>query len=127
MAEDYILGDEVKDLADWVNKILSRTHFRPQGGAAKRVGSMVVDPDTRQVSLGGRPVDLTDIEFDILLTLVENLGFVTYETIGRQVWGSAGRKAATDIFIERLRRKLAAGNVRIANVEDMGYMAVVAD
>ena len=125
LAYDYIIGDEVEKLGNWVNKFLARRYYQPQGGLTRQVGSLVLDANSRHATLSSKQIVLTDIEFDILLTLVDRLDFVNYKTIGRQVWGvTTGRKAATDIFVERLRRKLAAGNVRIVNVENQGYLIV---
>lgn len=70
---------------------------------------VVVDLRTRTVTRGGRPLDLSPMEFDFLAFLVESGGdIVSRETLMRQVWRySNGVTSRTvDQHVARLRNKL---------------------
>jgi DNA-binding response OmpR family regulator len=71
--------------------------------------TLVVDAGRRDVAYAGRPVDLTKIEFDILVVLASAPGRVlTRDQIVRRVWGdgySLGDRTV-DSHVKGLRRKL---------------------
>ena len=55
------------------------------------VGDLTVDYAERLVTLGGSPIDLTAIQYRLLVELSANAGRVlTYEHLLRRVWGSDG-------------------------------------
>ncbi len=55
------------------------------------VGDLTIDYTERLVTLGGSPVDLTAIQYRLLVELSANAGRVlTYEHLLRRVWGSDG-------------------------------------
>ena len=55
------------------------------------VGDLTIDYTERLVTLGGRPIDLTAIQYRLLVELSANAGRVlTYEQLLRRVWGSDG-------------------------------------
>ena len=55
------------------------------------VGDLTIDYTERLVTLGGNPVDLTAIQYRLLVELSANAGRVlTYEHLLRRVWGSSG-------------------------------------
>ena len=65
-------------------------------------GDLSVDYDQRQVSVAGRPVELTGTEYELLRVLSLNAGRVTtFDTLLRQVWGRRGGGEPTYIFNER--------------------------
>jgi DNA-binding response OmpR family regulator len=84
------------------------------GDAAARISphrfsDVVVDLRTRTVLRGGKPVDLSPMEFDFLAFLIESGGdIVSRETLMRQVWRySLGVTSRTvDQHVARLRNKL---------------------
>ena len=74
-----------------------------------RFSDVVVDLKTRTVQRGGRPVDLSPMEFDFLSFLIESGGeIVSRETLMQQVWRySLGVTSRTvDQHVARLRNKL---------------------
>jgi len=91
------------------------------------VGGLSLDTATREVSIDGRPVDLTAKEFDLLAVMVAEAGVVfSRERLLERVWGFAdyveGR--GVDVHIRHLRDKLGddAGTPRfIETVRGVGY------
>ncbi len=73
------------------------------------VGELTVNYAERRVSLAGRPVQLTDIEYRMLLELSANAGrTLSHGELLQRVWGPAhsGRSGAVRSVIKNLRRKL---------------------
>jgi DNA-binding response OmpR family regulator len=73
-------------------------------------GALVIDVLAREVTLGGRPVELTRTEFDLLDTLSERPRVVFSRSLLLQrVWDGgewAGDEHLVDVHVGRLRRKL---------------------
>ena len=75
---------------------------------------------------GGRPVELTLTEYELLRALSVNAGRVlTYESLLRDVWGERrGDAKHVRTFVKRLRRKLgddAANPADILTARGLGY------
>jgi DNA-binding response OmpR family regulator len=75
------------------------------------VADLDVDLITRRVTRGGRPVELTVREFELLEHLVRHQGqVVSRETLARDVWKETARTTpldnVIDVHIARLRRKV---------------------
>ena len=91
------------------------------------VGELTVNYAERRVSLAGRPVQLTDTEYRMLLELSANAGRVlAHAELLQRVWGPAhsGRSGAVRSVVKNLRRKLGddAGNpAYIRNEPRVGY------
>jgi DNA-binding response OmpR family regulator len=93
-----------------------------------RVGDMVVDPDTRTVTLGADEITLTRKEFDLLACLASSPGYAfSREELLERVWSSAsrwqGRSTVTE-HIRRVRHKIEADPERprrIITVRGIGY------
>jgi DNA-binding response OmpR family regulator len=86
--------------------------------------NLALDPDQRQVTIDGQPVDLTPIEFGLLYLLLRNPGRVfsrTYllETVWDQVHIEGDR--SVDNAMLRLRKKLRAMGDIIETVWGAGY------
>ena len=91
------------------------------------LADLAIDYAARAVTVAGRPVDLTRIEFDLLAELSANPGIPrTHEQLLRKVWGPANANDAPRLrtVIKNLRRKLgdSASNPKyIATVAHFGY------
>ena len=94
-----------------------RSHLRRYtmlGGAVKqervyRVGGIVLDDDAKAVTLDGDSVNLTPLEYSLLLFLMKNPGKVFPSAeLYRQVWDEAplGGENAVAVHIRHLREKL---------------------
>ena len=92
----------------------SRLHYR----------DLVVDLDTREAALDGRPLDLTAREFELLRTFLAAPGRVfTREMLLSRLWGYDffGDERVVDSHIKNLRHKL--GRNYIDTVRGVGYRA----
>lgn len=94
--------------------------------AALAVGSVALDPDRREVTVGGSPIALTAREFDVLALLMTHAGTVlTRERIAHEALGYdyVGDTNNVDVHIAHLRAKIEdAGGARIIQtVRGVGY------
>jgi DNA-binding response OmpR family regulator len=94
-------------------------------GTTIRVGDLSIDPDTYQVRLRGRPLDLTYKEFQLLQFLAKRPGRVfSRSQLLQEVWGYDffGGTRTVDVHVRRLRAKLGAEHESmIATVRNVGY------
>ena len=122
-----VVGDEAEKVAaldagadDYVEKpfgideLLARLRalLRRAGPSTEpvlEVGELVIDLEKRLVTVGGRRVQLTPNEFELLRVLAQNEGkLMTHPTILREVWGPAyGTESHyLHVYVSQLRRKL---------------------
>ncbi len=101
-----------------------------RGGAVPVLtfGDLSIDRHKRQVTRAGRPVELTNKEFSLLLLLAENHGRVlTREDIRKVLWGRRqlySWSRAIDVHIRHLRQKIESDPdhpVLIRTIIGVGY------
>lgn len=95
--------------------------------AALTVDSVALDPDRREVTVGGSPIALTAREFDVLALLMAHAETVlTRERIAHEALGYdyVGDTNNVDVHIAHLRAKIEdAGGARIIQtVRGVGYV-----
>jgi len=94
-----------------------------------RSGEVVVDDSTYTAKLGGRPLDLTFKEFELLKFLAQHPGRVfTRQQLVQEVWGYDyfGGTRTVDVHVRRLRAKLGLENeILIGTVRNVGYRFVL--
>ena len=95
--------------------------------AVLTVGSVVLDPDRREVTVGSSTIVLTAREFDVLALLMAHAGTVlTRERIAHEALGYeyVGDTNNVDVHIAHLRAKIEdAGGARIIQtVRGVGYV-----
>ena len=95
--------------------------------ATLTVGSVALDPDRREVTVGGSPIALTAREFDVLALLMAHAETVlTRERIAHEALGYeyVGDTNNVDVHIAHLRAKIEdAGGARIIQtVRGVGYV-----
>jgi DNA-binding response OmpR family regulator len=92
-----------------------------------RLGPLSVNVETYQVTVGGRPLDLTYKEFELLRFLSERPGRVfSRAALLQEVWGYDfyGGTRTVDVHVRRLRAKLGAEHEHlIETVRGVGYRA----
>jgi DNA-binding response OmpR family regulator len=88
-------------------------------------GELVLNLETYQAAIGGAPLDLTYMEYELLKFLSSNPGKVfTRETLLSRVWGYEyyGGARTVDVHIRRLRAKLGEHHANlIQTVRSVGY------
>ena len=108
-AADYLVKPfSPLELAARIRLALRRLKM-PEPSAPYALGDLTIDYAERRVSLAGRAMEMTDIEYRTLAELSANAGrVVTYEHLLRRVWRLEGDADLSPMrtVIRRLRRKL---------------------
>jgi two-component system response regulator MprA len=124
-ADDYVTKPfALEELLARVRALLRRTS--DEEGDVVRFADLELDPTTREVTRGGRPIELTRTEFSLLELFMRNPRQVLTRTIiFERVWGYDFGYASNslDVYIGYLRRKTEAeGEPRlIQTVRGVGY------
>ncbi|MFZ0834880.1 MAG: response regulator transcription factor [Mycobacterium sp.] len=90
-------------------------------------GRLVIDIDSREVTLGSEPVTLTRTEFDVLVALSSRPGVVfSRRQLIETIWGDSwvGNEHLVDVHIGHLRRKLGDNPAEpryVITVRGVGY------
>lgn len=96
-------------------------------GDAIRLGPLTLDAGTYQVTVAGRPLDLTYKEFELLRFLASHSERAfTRPALLREVWGYDfyGGTRTVDVHIRRLRAKLGPEHEHlIETIRGVGYRA----
>ena len=132
-ADDYLPKPfNPRELTARIRAILRRTSLEePAGDTTTRkmsVGDVELDSGTRAVNRAGENVELTAVEFDLLVKLLRAAGqIVTREELSQEVLGrsSSPFDRSIDMHISNLRKKLGhqfAGTERIKTVRGVGYI-----
>ena len=134
---DRIVGFEL-GAADYVTKPFSMRELvlrlravlrRLAGGGGgerprDRIGPVQIDVDAHRCSIDGVEVELTRIEFRLLVTLAARLGRVQpREQLLADVWGmgSEVETRTLDTHVKRLREKLGPARDLLETVRGIGY------
>ena len=108
-ADDYVVKPfGFRELLARIRAVLRRTQ---RGPSSYRLvaGSLEIDLRARRVMLGGREVELTPKEFDLLALLASDPGaVVSREHLLREVWKTDwfGPTKTVDVHVASLRKKL---------------------
>jgi two-component system phosphate regulon response regulator PhoB/two-component system alkaline phosphatase synthesis response regulator PhoP len=123
-ADDYVTKPfSVKELVARIHAVLRRPGAGKTGPRIA-VGTLVIDLEKFEVTVGGEKVDLTATEFRILQLLASRKGRV----FGRDqildfLWGTekAVIDRTVDVHIRNLREKLGEAGSLIKNIRGVGY------
>ena len=120
-ADDYVVKPfGIMELQARVKAVLRRTERR--GDQVLTCGDLVIDPAAREVRKGGKLVDLTFKEFELLKLLCARRGVaLTRDEILQTVWDYdyTGETRTVDMHVKALRQKL--GEDVITTVRGVGY------
>lgn len=121
-ADDYLIKPfDLDELSARIRALLRRA-----GGRATPLivhGQLEIDPASRQVTLAGKPVELSPREYAILLALLEGAGrALSREQLEQSLygWGDEVESNAVEVHIHHLRRKL--GTELIRTLRGVGYL-----
>jgi two-component system, OmpR family, response regulator CpxR len=126
-ADDYLPKPfNPRELAARIRAILRRYEPRPTPAGAPRleVNGVTLDPGSREVFAGGRRVELTTFEFDILELLMRSAGRVlSRDALMENFYNRRATPfdRSIDMHISHLRKKLEQGDTLIKTIRGVGY------
>jgi two-component system response regulator RegX3 len=134
-ADDYVTKPfSAAELVARIRAVLRRVGpVAPAGDGVLEVGNVRMDLDTRSVTKGGRPVDLTVKEFDLLRVLLSRSGkLVRRDELVHEVWDANwfGSTKTLDVHLSALRKKLGddpADPRYIVTIRGVGFRFVAPD
>ncbi len=123
-ADDYLTKPfSTRELIARVKAVLRRYGMGEVKASLIKRDSLLVDLETMEVMLNGRKVELTPIEFKLLVVFLQNPGRVfTREDLLEKLWGGKFVVDRTvDVHINNLRRKLGEAGKAIKSLRGVGY------
>ncbi len=126
-ADDYLPKPfDPDELLARIRAVLRRTEARmPTAVEALTIGTIRLNPASREVWSGEVLVDLTEMEFDLLEMLIRAAGRVVSR---EEITAALFEREATpydrflDVHVSHLRKKLADGHRLIRTVRGVGYV-----
>jgi two-component system response regulator MprA len=130
-ADDYLAKPfALEELLARIRAMLRRSTEAPVARSVDELvlDDLVVSPVSRMVQRGGRTIEVTKIEFDLLHLLVANARIVlSRDTIYERIWGYDAELASNtlEVFVSALRKKIEVdeGARLIHTVRGVGYVA----
>jgi len=128
-AEDYITKPfGVKELVARVKTVLRRSGVKTETPRTIiKYKDLEVDPERHEVRSGGRSIELTAKEFQLLYYLAQNEGKAfSRDRLLDSVWGIevAIETRTVDVHMRRLREKLGKAGKHLVTLRGVGYKFV---
>lgn len=109
-ADDYVIKPfRMRELVARIRATLRRQGEQPEAQEFLRVGEILLDRGLHLVSVRGETVNLTPLEFDLLMTLMRTPGrvFTRTELVDRLLEsGFTGLESTLNVHMRNLRRKI---------------------
>ena len=125
-ADDYLTKPfSPRELVARMKAIFRRTEPQERHDTFS-LGDVVLDRESHDVTVDGKPVELTAKEFDLLAFFMANAGVaVSRDLLLDRVWGQEypGGTRTVDVHVAQLRRKLGRPEL-IRTLRGAGYKAV---
>lgn len=123
-ADDYVTKPfSPRELILRIKAVLGRRDVQVEEDVVT-LGKIAIDTSRNQVSIAGKPVTLTALEFKLLSKLMRGRGRVqSRERLLHEVWGyeTAIDTRTVDTHVRRLRQKLGKAADIIVTVRGFGY------
>jgi two-component system response regulator MprA len=109
-ADDYLVKPfAVEELVARLQALTRRASDSTAGATLRSYADLTLDVGGRRAVRGGRAIDLTAREVDLLELLLREPGrVVTRERAIDEIWATAAEPNVVDRYVTRLRRKLGA-------------------
>jgi DNA-binding response OmpR family regulator len=125
-ADDYITKPfSPRELVARMKAVLRRSEPHDRRDILT-LGDVVLDRESHDVTVAGKPVELTAKEFDLLAYFLANIGMLlSRDLLLDRVWGLEypGGTRTVDVHVAQLRRKLGRPDL-IRTLRGSGYKAV---
>lgn len=125
-ADDYLSKPfEPRELLARIQSVFRRTENKRNSNSIFDFKELYINPSSRKTILQGKILDLTSMEFDILMLFAENNGKVLsrdflMQKVKGTVWNYNDR--SIDVMVSRLRSKLHKKKLEfIKTVQSVGY------
>jgi two-component system alkaline phosphatase synthesis response regulator PhoP len=126
-ADDYVTKPfSPRELVARIKSALRRLQAEPRVGAQRSILAfrhVRIDVSAHQVSVDGRSIELTAVEFELLKTLAEAHGRVlTREQLLEKVWSGTyfGEMRVVDVHLGHIRQKFSLEGI-ITTIRSVGY------
>lgn len=124
-ADDYVTKPfGIREVLARVKALLRRAEVSPDRQEVVKAGPLIIDSGRRTVMAGGKKVELTTTEFDLLRSLAERPGrVISREDLLSRVRGddAAVIDRTVDVHVSALRRKLGKHGDLVETVRGVGY------
>lgn len=111
------------EIAELLARVEAALYRAEKTAERYEIGDVVIEPRSMLVTRGGKTVQLTRKEYELLLLFVRNRNVALFrETIYERVWESefTGDSRTVDLHVQRLRRKLGWQGKLVA-IYKVGY------
>ena len=131
-ADDYVVKPfAIEELLARLRAVLRRVDFENDNGTTKQTTvtyrDLTIEKENRVVRRGDEIIELTKREYELLLTLMENINVVlARDVLLKKVWGYESQLETTvdDVYIRYLRNKIdrPGEDSYIQTVRGTGYV-----